>query len=109
MAHGHGRRCAAIVIESAAELPRGRDLDGFRGDLDALVADVTGAHAKDFHLGAFAAKLFELQRRHGLHAAPEFAFPLLSLLVLEGMVNGFDADVDFQAEAIPVLLRRNAR
>jgi ubiquinone biosynthesis protein len=109
MALGRGRRCADIIIESAAELPRSRDLDGFRTDLTTLVASVTGARAKDFQLGAFAARLFDLQRRHGLHAAPEFAFPLLSLLVLEGMINGFDADVDFQAEAIPVLLRRNAR
>ena len=33
--------------------------------------------------------------------------PLLSLLVIEGMIKRFDADVDFQAEALPVLRRRN--
>jgi ubiquinone biosynthesis protein len=108
MALGDGWMCAQIVIDSAADVAKDCDLDGFRAALAELVADSSGARAADFELARFAGRLFDLQRRFGLFPAPEFAFPLLSLLVIEGMIKGFDADVDFQAEAVPVLARRNS-
>jgi ubiquinone biosynthesis protein len=104
MAMGRGARCADIVIESAAAIGPDCDLAGFRRGMSALIDTVHGQRAEEFRLGWFAARLFALQRRHGLYAAPEFAFPLLCLLVVEGMVNDFDAAVDFQALALPVLL-----
>jgi ubiquinone biosynthesis protein len=108
MAMGDGWMCAQIVIDSATQISPDSDQDGFRAALAALVAESSGARAADFELAKFAGKLFDLQRRFGLFPAPEFAFPLLSLLVIEGMIKGFDADVDFQAEAVPVLARRNS-
>ncbi|MFE9748953.1 ABC1 kinase family protein [Saccharothrix saharensis] len=107
MAMGDGWMCAQIVIESAAEIADDCDLEGFRTALGELVAETSGAKSGEFDLARFAGRLFDLQRRFGLFPAPEFAFPLLSLLVIEGMIKGFDSDLDFQAEAIPVLRRRN--
>ncbi|MEV0391719.1 ABC1 kinase family protein [Polymorphospora rubra] len=105
MSRGNGRQCASIVERSARNEAGTADLERFRAGIIELVE---GAHAKpagEFQLAPFAATLFDLQRRCGLFAAPEFVFPLLSLLVLEGMINEFDANVDFQAEAKPVLIR----
>ncbi|HEY0447736.1 ABC1 kinase family protein [Actinophytocola sp.] len=107
MAMGDGWMCAQIVIESASHIADDCDLEGFRAGLVDLVAGASGAKSGEFDLAMFAGRLFDLQRRFGLFPAPEFAFPLLSLLVIEGMIKGFDADVDFQAEAVPVLRRRN--
>jgi ubiquinone biosynthesis protein len=107
MAMGDGWMCAQIVIDSAAQIAADCDLAGFRAGLTELVAQTSGAKSGEFDLARFAGRLFDLQRRFGLFPAPEFAFPLLSLLVIEGMIKGFDADVDFQAEAVPVLRRRN--
>lgn len=107
MAMGDGWMCGQIVIESAAEIAEDCDLDGFRTELGELVTDASGAKSGEFDLARFAGRLFDLQRRFGLFPAPEFAFPLLSLLVIEGMIKVFDSDVDFQAEAMPVLRRRN--
>jgi ubiquinone biosynthesis protein len=107
MAMGDGWMCAQIVIESAAEVADDCDLEGFRVALGELVSETSGARSGEFDLATFAGRLFDLQRRFGLFPAPEFAFPLLSLLVIEGMIKGFDSDLDFQAEAIPVLRRRN--
>lgn len=107
MATGDGRMCAQIVIDSAATLPDSGHLNAFRTDLTALVESVSGARSKNFNLAVFAGRLFDLQRKHGLFPAPEFAFPLLSLLVVEGMIKDFDSEMDFQAEALPVLRRRN--
>jgi ubiquinone biosynthesis protein len=107
MAMGDGWMCAQIVIDSAATVAEDSDLDGFRAGLGELVAETSGAKSGEFDLARFAGRLFDLQRRFGLFPAPEFAFPLLSLLVIEGMIKNFDSDVDFQAEAVPVLRRRN--
>lgn len=109
MAMGNGTMCAQIVIDSAAQLGRDSDLDGFRTELSALVRAATGSRSGEFSLAGFAGRLFELQRGYGVYPPPEFAFPLLSLLVIEGMIKGFDDEVDFQAEAMPVLRRRNTR
>jgi ubiquinone biosynthesis protein len=103
MALGKGERCAEVVYQSAARVPDAFDRDGFTAAVVELVEEADGAVAKDFSLLEFAPRLFRIQRGFGLYAAAEFAFPLLSLLVLEGMIKDFDADVDFQAEAMPVL------
>ncbi|RKT55201.1 ABC1 kinase family protein [Saccharothrix australiensis] len=107
MALGDGWMCAQVVIESAAHVADDCDLEGFRAGLGELVAETSGAKSGEFDLARFAGRLFDLQRRFGLFPAPEFAFPLLSLLVIEGMIKVFDSDVDFQAEAVPILRRRN--
>lgn len=104
---GNGPLCAHIMIESAASVDPGCDLDGFRADLTALVNEAAGARSGEFNLARFAGRLFLLQRTYGLYPVPEFAFPLLSLLVVEGIVQSLSPELDFQAEAIPVLRRRN--
>ncbi|OKJ09213.1 ABC1 kinase family protein [Kitasatospora sp. CB01950] len=109
MAQGNGPKCADIVLESAARLPENLDREAFRTAVTELVDEAFGALSKDFELGAFAPRLFQLQRDHGVFAASEFAFPLLSLLVLEGMIKEFDSEVDFQAEAVPVLMASFAK
>jgi ubiquinone biosynthesis protein len=103
LALGRPHECAEIVLQSATELPAGADLSGFRRDLGRLVRDNHGRRAGQFRLAPFAARLFDLQRRHRISADPEFVFPLLALLVLEGMISDFDVHVDFQAESIPTL------
>lgn len=107
LALGNGPLCAEIMIESTAGLAENSDLSGFRAALVELVAESTGTRSSDFNLAKFAGRLFSLQRAYGLFPVPEFAFPLLSLLVVEGIVQGLDPELDFQAEAMPVLRRRN--
>jgi ubiquinone biosynthesis protein len=104
MATGRGQACAEVVLSSAEHVPRGSDLTAFRSGICELVESHHRSSAGRFRLAPFAARLFDLQRRCDIAAAPEFVFPLLSLLVLEGMINDFDVDVDFQGEALPVLL-----
>jgi ubiquinone biosynthesis protein len=105
MSLGRGRRCAEIVLRSARGCRPDADLAAFTDDVEDLVARTVGLAAKEFSLIAFATSLFRLQRRYGVAAAPELVFPLLSLLVVEGSVRDLDPDLDFQAEARPVLTR----
>ncbi len=103
MTKGNGQRCAEIVL-STATAGSGRDSAGFCRELCALVERSTGASAADFDLVSFASQLFDIQRRYGLYADPQFVFPILSLLVLEGTVRDFAPDIDFQQEAVPFLV-----
>lgn len=102
MSQGDGPACADIVL-STARSASGSNVDLFRAELAALVDGVAGRPAIEFDLVRFATSLFDLQRRHGLYADPQFVFPILSLLVLEGVVRRFDPDVDFQGVAVPFL------
>ncbi|MFE9105982.1 ABC1 kinase family protein [Actinomadura geliboluensis] len=105
MATGRGRRCAEIVIESSAGVRPDADLEGFTVRMADLVERSHGLPAREFSLIAFAAEMFDLQRRFGIHAAAELIFPLLSLLVIEGTIRELDPSIDFQETAKPVLNR----
>ena len=45
---------------------------------------------------AFGDAVFKLQQAHHIYAASDFAFPLMSLNVLDGTVRGFAGPVDFK-------------
>jgi ubiquinone biosynthesis protein len=105
MSIGRGRRCAQVVIDSSLGLSESADVESFTAGLADLVRRSSGAAARDFSLMAFATELFDLQRTYGVCAAPEFVFPLLALLVIEGTIRDLDPDIDFQAVARPVLTR----
>ncbi|ADU11302.1 ABC-1 domain-containing protein [Micromonospora sp. L5] len=100
-----GRRCAEVLLSTARAPGGGYDRDGFREDVVALVARNSSVAAADFDLVSFAASLFAIQRSRGLYADPQFVFPILALLVLEGSVRELAPDIDFQAEAVPYVLR----
>jgi ubiquinone biosynthesis protein len=105
MAIGRGRHAAEIVIRSSASVADGADLEGFTVRMADLVERSHGQPAREFSLIAFATEMFDLQRRFGIHAAPELIFPLLSLLVIEGTIRALDPDLDFQEAARPQLMR----
>jgi ubiquinone biosynthesis protein len=104
MSLGRGTRCARIVIDSAEDTDPDADIDGFVARMADLVERNHRLSAKEFSLMAFATEMFDLQRRHGVHAAPELIFPLLSLLVIEGTIRELDPDVDFHEVARPMLM-----
>jgi ubiquinone biosynthesis protein len=102
MSQGDGPACADIVLTTAKSAP-GADVAAFRAGMATLIEDAAGRPAAEFDLVAFATALFDLQRRYGFYADPQFVFPILSLLVLEGAVREFHPKVDFQREAKPFL------
>lgn len=106
LADGDGRRCGEIVLESAVNADAATDADGFVRDFAALVARVSGSDG--FDMPVFGEAVYELQQRYGIYAAADFAFPLMSLAVVEGTVNRLAPDLDFRmvgAGAPPSMLR----
>jgi ubiquinone biosynthesis protein len=105
MGEGAGRRCAEVVIQSAATGTRPVDTAWFIEHMARLVERSSRVTAQRFSLIRFAAEMFDLQRRSGLHGASELVFPLLSLLVIEGTVKELDPDIDFQNAARSTVMR----
>ena len=103
MAMGDGIRCADILTETGIR-PDSFNVKAFRKEIADLVRSNSGARSKDFNLLRFSTTLFDIQRRHQLYAEPEFVFPILSLLVMEGTIKEFAPETDFQNKAIPYVL-----
>jgi ubiquinone biosynthesis protein len=95
MALGDGRRCGEIVLESAVNLTPETNTGSFIEGMSELVATHAGP-GRRFDMEVFGNAVFELEQKHGIYAASDFAFPLMSLLVLEGTVRGLWPEVDFQ-------------
>lgn len=95
MASGDGRRCGEIVLESAVAVGPETDTESFLAGMEKLVATTAGPNNR-FDMSVFGDGVFELQQRHGIYAASDFAFPLMSLLVLEGTVRAISDELDFQ-------------
>jgi ubiquinone biosynthesis protein len=105
MIEGDGEACADILYATV----RGTTSSAAKGEFRERVADLvkrnTGSRVRDFNLSLFCVELFDLQRRYGLFANPEFIFPMLCLLSLEGLVKKHHPLMDFQIEAAPFVMQ----
>jgi len=109
MAINDGIRCAEITVETAVSTPPDLAYDRFEAEVVALVDSVSGAKARDFQVAAFVVRLFEIQRRFRIVGTTAFTMAIVSLLVFEGIAKDVDADLDFQREAHPFILRASIR
>lgn len=100
-----GPQCAEILHDTAIAVSPAFSYQAFEVAVSDLICRTSGVPAHDFQVAGFAVNLFELQRRFGLRGTPNFVMPILSLLVLEGMIKTYYADLDFQREAQPFLVR----
>jgi ubiquinone biosynthesis protein len=94
MATRRGRRCAEIILESAAYIRPNAPLEEFISAVDGLVQKQS--HDSIFSMSLFGNEIFALQQSFGLYAKSAFAFPLMSLVVLEGTLQQLNRDVDFR-------------
>lgn len=105
MIEGDGEACADILYATVRGTTSSAAKSKFRERVADLVKRNTGSRARDFNLSLFCVELFDLQRRHGLFADPEFIFPMLCLLSLEGLVKKHHPLMDFQIEAAPFVMQ----
>jgi ubiquinone biosynthesis protein len=96
LSRGDGRRCAEIIIESAARPKAGTDVAGFVAAMQPLVAAHAGPDAGPFAMMTFGDALFDLQREFGLYAESDFAFPMMALAVIDSSVRAISSAVDLQ-------------
>lgn len=103
---GNGQRCGEIVLESAVHVGERTDVDAFTADVAQLVA---GTVSREFDMFTFGNTMFDLQRKHAIYAASDFAFPLMSLLVLEGTIATMAPGVDFRQVGVEIQARAQAQ
>ncbi|SNS50027.1 ABC1 kinase family protein [Actinomadura mexicana] len=104
MIRGDGEVCADILLSTVRRTDPETDIAAFRAEVSDLVVRNVGVVARDFDLPAFCLDLFDLQRKHRLYAEPEFIFPMLCLLTLQGLVKRYHPMMDFQLEAAPFVM-----
>jgi ubiquinone biosynthesis protein len=105
MIEGDGEACADILHATVRGATSSAASSEFRSCIAELVDRNTGSRVRDFNLSLFCVELFDLQRRYGLFAEPEFIFPMLCLLSLEGLVKRHHPLMDFQIEAAPYVMQ----
>ncbi|HEX6468250.1 MAG TPA: AarF/ABC1/UbiB kinase family protein [Streptosporangiaceae bacterium] len=105
MIQGDGAACADILRSTVRGEASDADIDEFRRGVAELVVRNVGSAVGDFDLPGFCFELFNLQRRYGLYAEPEFIFPMLCLLSLDGLVKEHHPLMDFQLEAAPYVMQ----
>ena len=105
MIEGDGEGCADILYATVRGAASSAADSEFRSSVADLVKRNTGSRVRDFNLSRFCIELFDLQRRYGLFAEPEFIFPMLCLLGLEGLVKKHSPLMDFQIEAAPYVMQ----
>jgi ubiquinone biosynthesis protein len=100
-----GQQCAKIMHDTALSVPPEFEYQAFERTVSDLISQTAGLRASEFQVAGFAMQLFDIQRRFGLRASPNFVMAILSLLVFEGIVKTYCADLDFQGEARPFLMK----
>lgn len=109
MVDGDGHTCAQVAIQTASSVRDGFDPALFEQELTESVRANVGASTSEFHVARFVTALFMLMRRHGVRGTTGFTMAILALVTVEGLVKDSGADVDFQSEARPYLLRASLR
>ena len=109
LASGDSQQAADITLEMAAAIPARLDRQAFTADVASVVEDASGRRARDFLVTDFAGRMFDVQRRHGVHGTTAFVMAIVSLIVFEGMVREMAPDLDFQERAKPFILRSSIR
>ncbi|WP_175410340.1 AarF/ABC1/UbiB kinase family protein [Streptomyces sp. TRM64462] len=95
LASGDGRRCGEIMLASMANVGPDCDTEGFVSDIADLVERSAGP-GREFAMAPFGNGVFEVQSAHRLYASSDFAFPIMSLMILESTVRGLWPEADFQ-------------
>jgi len=101
---GDARLVALSLIESAGRRVTDTPFDEVVQAVRPMLARRTGQRAGTFLVAAFVRELFEIQRRFGLSGVPGFANAVWALAMYEGLVRARFPDLDFQAEALRVLM-----
>jgi len=104
IALGDGATAARIVRETALRSPDNFDNASFEREIMQLIKASAGQRASDFLISSFVTSLFKVQRKHNMYGSPSFTMAIFSLTVYEGVIRHRCADLDFQREAVPILL-----
>jgi len=94
LALGNGNRCGEIMYDSG---PPARHTAAGRSAFVHEIAELVAATTGRFDMIDFGPKVFDAQNRFGVRPPADFAFPLMSLMIVEGTLRRWWPDLEIPA------------
>jgi ubiquinone biosynthesis protein len=95
-------RAVAELHYEVAFVPSHHPIDTFAQALRAIGEPIFGRSARDVSIARLLAQLFETTRRFDMQAQPQLLLLQKTMVVVEGVCRGLDADFDIWEAARPV-------
>ena len=102
MLSGMGPELARMIFEESP-VKNVPDYGRFEQDVVAFVSRVYGRPLGELQITALIGELFNLLRRHRIHADATFTVVNIAMMVAEGLGRKLDPELDLSAEALPFL------
>jgi len=80
-----------------------RDYAGFERDVTEFVGKIHGRPISELQITVLIGELFNILRRHRIHAAANFTVVNIAMMVAEGLGRKLDPTIDLSAEALPYI------
>ncbi|PZP13150.1 MAG: hypothetical protein DI611_15285 [Brachybacterium faecium] len=103
LALGRWEDCATAVVNALIATDR-VDLVRFRDEVARIAEANDLRRSPDFSVARLATELFAVQKRFGAFTHPEFVFPILSLLTVEGRVREASSTISVASVALPIIV-----
>ncbi len=102
MLTGMGTELARMIYDESPvkSVP---DYAAFERDVVAFVSRVQGRPLQELQITALIGELFNLLRRHRIHAAAGFTVVNIAMMVMEGLGRKLNPALDLSTEAVPYL------
>jgi ubiquinone biosynthesis protein len=99
---GQGEGLARMIFEESP-VKDVRDYPRFERDVVDFVAKVHGRPLAELQITVLIGELFNVLRRHRIHAAATFTVVNIAMMVAEGLGRKLDPTLDLSVEALPYI------
>ena len=94
-----------IIMRTAVRVPPDLAEGPLRQEVEQLLSRTAGRKSGEFDVVIFVGELFRIQRHHNIKGTPDFTMAILALACYDGLIKRLGYKLDFQAVAIPHLVR----
>jgi len=99
---GMGAELARMIFDESP-VKEVRDYASYERDVAEFVGKIHGRPIAELQITALIGELFNILRRHRIHAAATFTVVNIAMMVAEGLGRKLDPTIDLSAEALPYI------
>ncbi len=108
MCTNNGKLCAKVILETAKYIPADLDSKNFTVDVTQRLNLFFNKNVYDFEVVRFVNMIFDVQHQFRIRSSTDFTIAIISLLLYEGILKELAPDINFQQEAIEMLLNSDS-
>lgn len=105
MVTNNGKACSRIILDTARSLPDDFDPYLFTETLSERLKLFSGKTVDDFEVVKFVSMIFDIQHQFRIRSSTDFTMTIISLIMFEGILKELAPELDFQREAIDILIK----